>query len=121
MTYDEFRTGMTYDDVWRMLWVDSDDRTKWVRKSKGVVLRLFRDLKQAMWDEMIARGLDPETMPPPPRPKRIAKPRPPHARRPRAAAPPAPYVPTWQRRKRNHPVGRWAPVAPYTTHVQTGM
>lgn len=65
MTYDEFRTGLTYEAVWRMLWIANPDPTTWVRKSRGAVLSFWRGIKRQMWDEFYARGIDPEKLPPP--------------------------------------------------------
>ncbi len=65
MTYDEFRTGLSYSAVWRMLWVADPDSSKWVHKSPGVVLSFWRGIKQQMWEEFYARGIDPELLPPP--------------------------------------------------------
>ncbi len=47
--YDDFKTGLTYQDVYAMLWVDSDDSSTWARKSRGAVLRLWGKLKADMW------------------------------------------------------------------------
>jgi hypothetical protein len=63
--YDEFRCGYSYSDAWRMLFVASEDRSKWVHKGPGAVLSLLRKLKQDAWDEL-CRRVDPETLPPPP-------------------------------------------------------
>jgi hypothetical protein len=53
--YDRFRTGLTYQDVWQMLWSPDPDPKNWRRKSKGVVLSLWRQLKEDMWAERCRR------------------------------------------------------------------
>jgi hypothetical protein len=50
-TYEAFRTGFTYRDVERMLWVDSDNPDDWKRKSRGVVLFLLGKIKREMYEE----------------------------------------------------------------------
>jgi len=72
VTYDEFRTGLTYEAVWRMLWVANPDPSTWVRKGRGAVLSFWRGLKQQMWEEFYARGIDPEALPPP-KPRYVVK------------------------------------------------
>lgn len=47
--YEDFKTGLTYQDVYAMLWVDSEDSSTWARKSRGAVLRLWGKLKADMW------------------------------------------------------------------------
>lgn len=49
LTYREFKSGLTYQDVVAMMWVDSDDSSQWHRKSRGAVLRLWGQLKADMW------------------------------------------------------------------------
>jgi len=65
VTYDQFRTGLTYEAVWKMLWVDNPDPSTWPKKNKGAVLSLWRQLKRDLWEEFYQRGIDPETLPPP--------------------------------------------------------
>lgn len=50
MRYEDFRTGLTFSDVRRMLWVDNPDPSTWRHKSRGVVLGYWRSLKLQMWD-----------------------------------------------------------------------
>jgi len=49
LTYQKFRTGYSYQDVFEMLWVPSGDPANWVYKRKGSVLRLFKTIKMEMW------------------------------------------------------------------------
>lgn len=51
--YDEFRTGLTYRDVWEMLRDDSEDPSRWKHKSRGTVLGLWHELKLQMWQQML--------------------------------------------------------------------
>ena len=48
-TYDEFKTGYTFAEVRRMLWVSSDDPEQWQNKSKAAVFRLWGQLKRDLW------------------------------------------------------------------------
>lgn len=56
--YEDFKTGLTYQDVYAMLWVDNEDSSTWARKSRGAVLRLWGKLKADMWAEYTG-GLSP--------------------------------------------------------------
>lgn len=51
MTYDEFRTGLTYRDVFQMLWSSSGDPKDWRYKRRGTVLGMWRQIKLEMWRE----------------------------------------------------------------------
>lgn len=51
MTYDDFRTGLTFAEVRRMLWVSSPDPSKWRYKRRNTVLGHWRALKLQMWRE----------------------------------------------------------------------
>lgn len=48
--YEDFRTGLTYGDVYRMMWVDNPDPSTWRHKSRGCVLGYWRALKLQMYD-----------------------------------------------------------------------
>lgn len=48
MTYDQFRTGLTFRDVYRMLW------TRKYKRRRGV-LGYWRQLKLEMWEEFQRR------------------------------------------------------------------
>lgn len=56
--YDEFTTGLTYADVYAMLWVNSDDSSMWRQKSRGVVLRLWASIKRDMYEAYVAARED---------------------------------------------------------------
>jgi hypothetical protein len=49
--YDRFRTGLDFASVQRMLRVPSDDPLQWRRKSRGVVLGLWHEIKLALWSQ----------------------------------------------------------------------
>lgn len=53
-TYDDFRLGMTFADVRRMLWNQEDrNRPGWFRqKRRRSVLGFFRELKLHAWDSV---------------------------------------------------------------------
>lgn len=58
ITYEQFRTGLTFGEVRRMLWIANPDRRTWRQKSRGVVLGFWRQLKLAMWNEFCNRNPD---------------------------------------------------------------
>ena len=49
MTYDAFRTGLTYRDVYYMLWTRK-------YKRRHTVLGFWYQIKQEMWREYLNRG-----------------------------------------------------------------
>ncbi len=49
MTYHQFRTGLTYREVYHMLWSPSDDPKDWRYKSRGVILGFWHQLKMQLW------------------------------------------------------------------------
>lgn len=56
ITYAQFKTGLTFTDVRRMLWTGGDAPDKWRQKRRGSVLGFWRQLKQDMWAEFCARN-----------------------------------------------------------------
>lgn len=55
--YREFRTGLTYRDVYLMLWVPSEDKTLWRHKSRGVVLGLWHQIKKELYDRYLGENV----------------------------------------------------------------
>jgi len=51
LTYDEFRTGLSFGEVAGMLWVDNPDPTTWRQKTRHTVLGKWREIKLGMWRE----------------------------------------------------------------------
>ncbi len=51
LRYEDFRTGLTYADVFAMLWVWDEDSTKWRHKGRHTVLGLWRQIKRELWAE----------------------------------------------------------------------
>ena len=49
LTYDRFRTGLSYAEVHSQLWTDSEDRSLWVHKGRHAVLGRWREIKQTLW------------------------------------------------------------------------
>ena len=47
--YDAFRTGITFREARRMLWVHDDDRTRWRHKRRHTVLGFMHELKLMLW------------------------------------------------------------------------
>lgn len=52
--YAQFRTGLTYRDVYEMLWSPDEDRATWRHKSRGVVLGKWHQIKREMYDAACA-------------------------------------------------------------------
>lgn len=52
--YDNFETGLTFQGVYAMMWVDSEDPEKWVYKTRRCVLRRWRSLKNDLWEEHVS-------------------------------------------------------------------
>lgn len=50
--YDAFRTGLTYREVRRMLWVHDNDRSRWRHKRRGTVLGLWHEIKLSLYAQM---------------------------------------------------------------------
>lgn len=55
--YDKFRTGLSYCDVWEMLRDDSDDPRDWRRKSRGVILGMWHELKLQLFHKAPDAGM----------------------------------------------------------------
>lgn len=60
--YDKFRTGLSYDDVKRMLWDESQDSADWRYKRRGTVLGLHHQLKLEMYNRIVDEGRLPELL-----------------------------------------------------------
>jgi hypothetical protein len=53
VTYEEFRTGLTYRDVYQMLWSGSDDPSTWRYKRRRTVLGLWHQIKLQLWHQYL--------------------------------------------------------------------
>lgn len=53
MTYESFRTGLSYRDVYAMLWSGSDDPRDWRYKGRHTVLGLWHQLKLQLWEQYL--------------------------------------------------------------------
>lgn len=49
LRYRQFRTGLTYKDVFDMLWSGSADPKDWQYKRRGTVLGKWREIKLSLW------------------------------------------------------------------------
>lgn len=50
LTYGAFRTGFLWRDIWLMFWTPADaPHNEWKRKSRGVILGKWFEIKQNMW------------------------------------------------------------------------
>lgn len=53
--YDRMRTGFTYRDILSMLWSADPDPRTWRRRSRGVVLGFWHQIKREQWEELQRR------------------------------------------------------------------
>lgn len=53
ISYDQFRTGLTYRDVYELFCTGSDDPVDWRYKRRHTVLGKWREIKQQMWREHV--------------------------------------------------------------------
>jgi hypothetical protein len=51
--YKNLRTKLTYREVYAMLWVGSDDSSKWRYKRRNTVLGAWHQFKMELWAEHI--------------------------------------------------------------------
>lgn len=49
LRYGDFRTGLTYRDVWIMLWMNDDDPATWQYKRRHTILGRWHAMKKEMW------------------------------------------------------------------------
>lgn len=49
--YDQFRTGLTYHDVWEMLRDESDDPRDWRHKKRGTILGAWHEIKLQLYHQ----------------------------------------------------------------------
>lgn len=54
--FDEFRTGLTYQDVFNMLRDESDNPQEWKYKSRGVILGKWHQLKLELYERACENG-----------------------------------------------------------------
>jgi len=60
LTYGKFRTGLTYDEVRKMLWDNSPDRDDWSYKRRGTILGSWHAMKKQLWERHVEGCYDPE-------------------------------------------------------------
>lgn len=53
LAYHEFRTGLTFRGVRRMLWVNNDDPSTWRYKRRHTVLGFWHQLKLQLWAQYL--------------------------------------------------------------------
>lgn len=54
VSYGNFKTGLTYRDVWMMFWTPEETpEDEWQRKSRGVILGKWFETKQELWRDHI--------------------------------------------------------------------
>jgi hypothetical protein len=61
--FDEFRTGLTYQNVFDMLKDESADPREWKYKSRGVILGMWHQIKLELYEEALKNGYDPNEIP----------------------------------------------------------
>jgi hypothetical protein len=53
VSYDDFRTGLTFREVRQMLWVNNDDPETWRYKRRRTVLGFWHQLKLQLWAQYL--------------------------------------------------------------------
>lgn len=53
LTYSQLRTGFTFEDVYQMFWVGSEDPKDWKYKRRHTVLGKWHEIKLDMWAEHV--------------------------------------------------------------------
>lgn len=51
LAYRELRTGLTFKEVFAMLWSGSNDPADWRYKRRNTVLGKWHQIKREMWEE----------------------------------------------------------------------
>lgn len=51
LTYQDFRTGLTYSEVWLQFWSGDPDPSTWRNKRRHTVLGRWHQIKEDMWKE----------------------------------------------------------------------
>jgi len=51
LRYDDFRTDLTFREVWMQFWSGDPDPTTWVNKRRRTVLGRWHQIKESMWRE----------------------------------------------------------------------
>jgi hypothetical protein len=51
LTYEDFKTGLTFREVWTQFWSGSEDPSTWVNKRRRTVLGRWHQIKEEMWRE----------------------------------------------------------------------
>lgn len=49
LTYDDFRTGYNYSDIYEMFWSGDPDPASWNYKRRNSVLGKWKQIKESMW------------------------------------------------------------------------
>jgi hypothetical protein len=55
MHYDDFRTGLSYSDVYATFWRAADDQAEWHPKRRNSILGRWHEIKQEMWAEHLTQ------------------------------------------------------------------
>lgn len=53
LTYEEFRTGLSYAAVYSTLWVDNPETSMWRYKRRHTVLGVWKAIKRLMWRDHV--------------------------------------------------------------------
>jgi len=59
LRYSDLKTGLTFQSVKDLLWVESEDTELWRHKRRGSVLGLWHEIKQSMWADHLEMCGDP--------------------------------------------------------------
>jgi len=49
MLYADFKTGLTYQDIYDLRWREDADSSTWLYKRRHTILGSWREIKQALW------------------------------------------------------------------------
>ena len=52
-SYDDMRTGHTYQSIYEMLWSGNEDSSTWVYKRRHTILGKWHQIKLEMWDDHV--------------------------------------------------------------------
>ena len=53
LVYKRVRTGFSYQDVYKMLWVGNPDSSTWRYKRRNTILGVWHAIKQSIWKEQL--------------------------------------------------------------------
>lgn len=58
ITYKEFKTGFSFQDIKDMFWVNSDDCKEWKHKRRNTILGRWHEIKLGLWKGHVEQCLE---------------------------------------------------------------